>query len=585
MKGKYLHWTLQLLFAVAVFSFWRWGYPSALVWQEQLQLFLFDGGYLAERLAVPGGAAAYVAEFLVQFYNAPFWGALVLAAVYLLLQVATWRVMRRNVPKDGKWNGCLFVLSFLPSLLLWLMMGDENLMLAFPVSLLTVLASVLLCPQGKRARTAYVLVAVPVVCWLAGPVAVLLPLLVAVHEVCESRSWRRGTVTGILSAGYALACVWLSAEFAPYPLRRLMAGVFYYRFPDVWPYSIPALAVLCLLLAGTAGFAKGMERTRQKRRQWLAGGLALVLAGMACLVPQGYDAKKYELMEYDFLVRTQQWNEIVRKAGQRQPDLPMSVCAVNLALGMTGQLGERAFCFFQNGTEGLLPGFERDYASTPLTGEVYFQLGLVNTAQRYAFEAMEAIPNYNKSGRLTKRLAETNLINGQYRVAERYLRRLEKTVFYRKWAQARLKMITDTSLIERHPVYGRLRKRRLTEDFLFSEREVDKICGRLLMHDKENRLAMQYLLVYPLLNRDMESFMNYFGYVNSVVPYNPTVCQEAVAFACMQRRMQVPAGAVGDGVMRRFRSFAQVYTAEGKESRQLEGFRNTLWYYLMKDNR
>lgn len=576
---------LQFLFGVAVFCFWRWGYPSALAWQEQLQLFLFDGGYLAERLAVPGGAAAYVAEFLVQFYNVPFWGALVLAAVYLLLQVVVWGVMKRNVPKDGKWNDCLFVLSFLPSLLLWLMMGDENLMLAFPVSLVTVLASVLLCPQGKRARTMYVLLAVPAVYWVAGPVVLVLPLLVAVREVCDARSWLWGTVTGFVSVGYALACVWLSAEFEPYPLRRLLAGVFYYRFPDIWPYSIPALAALCLAVTGVSGFMKGTEGVRRQGQRRLAGGLAVVMAVAACLIPQGYEERKYELMEYDFLVRTQQWNEIIRKAEQRQPDLPMSVCAVNLALGMTGQLGERAFCFFQKGTEGLLPGFERDYASTPLTGEVYFQLGLVNTAQRYAFEAMEAIPNYNKSGRLTKRLAETNLINGQYRVAERYLRRLEKTVFYRKWAQGRLKMIADTGLIERHPVYGTLRKRRLTEDFLFSEREVDKICGRLLMHDKENRLAMQYLLVYPLLNRDMESFMNYFGYVNSQVRYNPTVCQEAVAFACMQRGMQVPAGTVGDGVMRRFRSFAQVYTTEGKESPQLEGFRNTLWYYLMKDNR
>mgnify|MGYP000750805498 CR=1 FL=1 len=33
------------------------------------------------------------------------------------------------------------------------------------------------------------------------------------------------------------------------------------------------------------------------------------------------------------------------------------------------------------------------------------------------FEAMEAIPDYKKSGRAYMRLAETNLINGQYAVA------------------------------------------------------------------------------------------------------------------------------------------------------------------------
>lgn len=37
------------------------------------------------------------------------------------------------------------------------------------------------------------------------------------------------------------------------------------------------------------------------------------------------------------------------------------------------------------------------------------------------FEAMEAIPDYKKSGRAYMRLAETNLINGQYAVAAKYL--------------------------------------------------------------------------------------------------------------------------------------------------------------------
>ena len=60
---------------------------------------------------------------------------------------------------------------------------------------------------------------------------------------------------------------------------------------------------------------------------------------------------------------------------------------------------------------------------------------MINDAQRFAFEAMEAIPNFRKSGRCLKRLAETNLINGQYEVAAKYLRILSKTLFYKDWAK------------------------------------------------------------------------------------------------------------------------------------------------------
>ena len=226
-------------------------------------------------------------------------------------------------------------------------------------------------------------------------------------------------------------------------------------------------------------------------------------------------------MEYDYLVRIKDWNGIIAKAEQQTPDKPMSVSATNLALAMTNQLGERAFEFYQRGSQGLLPPFERNYATTQLTGEIYFHLGLVNTAQRLAFEAMEAISNYNKSGRALKRLVETNVINGQYKVAEKYIKILEKTIFYRRWAERMRAMLGDEKAINAHPLYDTLRQYRLQEDFLFSDTELDKICGQLFMHNHQNQMAAQYLLMLPILDRDMPRFMQYVQVVQNRIQYNP----------------------------------------------------------------
>ena len=144
---------------------------------------------------------------------------------------------------------------------------------------------------------------------------------------------------------------------------------------------------------------------------------------------------KEEAMEYDQLVRNKQWQEVIEKAEEKSPVSPFGVTCLNLALGKMGQMGDRMFEFYQNGTEGLLPEFQRDFTSPLPTSEAYYHLGMVNTAQRFTFEAMEAIPNFNKSGRCFKRLAETNLINGQYEVAAKYLRLLRKTIFYKDWAE------------------------------------------------------------------------------------------------------------------------------------------------------
>ena len=202
---------------------------------------------------------------------------------------------------------------------------------------------------------------------------------------------------------------------------------------------------------------------------------------------------------------------------------------------MTGKLGDRCFDFYQHGTEGLLPEFERNFNTILVTGDAYFMLGLVNTGQRYAFEAMESIPNYNKSGRVFKRLAETNLINGQYKAAEKYLKALQKTIFYKKWADRRMEMIRNPKLIDSHPMYSYLRKVRLTDDFLFSDKETDKLCGQLVMHNKENLVAIQYLLMFPLLNKDLNTFMQYYTYVKSISKYSSQACEEAVALAYAQQ--------------------------------------------------
>ena len=192
---------------------------------------------------------------------------------------------------------------------------------------------------------------------------------------------------------------------------------------------------------------------------------------------------------------------------------------------------------------------------------------------------MEAIPNYNKSARVVKRLAETNMINGEYLVAEKYLRMLEKTIFYRPWAKRTLAMLGDENAINSHPLYGTLRQYRLQENFLFSDSELDKICGQLFMHNQQNQMATQYLLMMPLLDKDIDRFMDYVKVVQNRIHYNPRSCQEAIAFAFMQHRQQPPQGVVSQLVLQRMNDFARVYSS-GNNSAELNRFKNTVWYYL-----
>ena len=571
---------LTLVFGIAVFLFWRYRYPFALTYQEQLQLFLFDGDYFCERLSEPGGLARNIAEFLVQFYNGVTFGALILAVLFMLIQRLTWRLMTTVNYQLSTINYQLYPLSFLPALMLWYAMGDESVMLTYMVALVMALAVALLFRRmelvvldkldkleklGKLVKLGTLLLLIPLLYWLIGPMvllvaALMLPLTVAAVAVV-----------------YALALILLSAHYLPFPMSRVVLGISYYRIPEVLPYVLMAIPVVIILLVW---LCRKFHAVVEKQKKWVYMAELVVLAVAAVLIiPRGYDTKKYELIEYDYLVRTNQWNAIIAKAEKQMPDLPMSVSATNLALGMTKQLGERAFDFYQRGSEGLLPKFERNFATAQLTGEIYYHLGLINTAQRFAFEAMEAIPNYNKSARVVKRLAETNLINGQYKVAEKYLKMLEKTVFYRPWAKRTMTMLGDEKQINSHPLYGTLRQYRLQEDFLFSEQELDKICGQLFVHHPQNQMATQYLLLMPLLDRDIPRFMSYVPVVQEKTQYNPRSCQEALAFAFMQQRQQPPRGLISDMILQKMNDFSRTYSND-KQSPELARFRNTVWYYL-----
>lgn len=575
LLNKYWKIGVSLLFGVAVFLFWWLACPALLSFQEQYQLFLMDGDYIGQLLAVPDGFARCVAEYLIQYYINHALGALVLAIIFVIIHRLVWRLMAA-VSDTASGH---YALSFIPVLSLWLMLGDESVLLTFAIALILALATMWVYEvAGKRLRVYLIILLIPLLYWLAGPVVLMFAAWVTIRQFQTMDSKWTGLLIGVLAIIYALACILVSSWLVPYPLFRLFYGIDYYRFVEVYYWMFLITMVLSVVIPAVMFWVPMLRRGR-------ATGCVeavILLAAFLLLRPSFYDSRKAEVMEYDYLVRCQNWGAILAKADKKTPDLPMTVCATNLALGMSGQLGERLFDYYQNGTQGLVPPFERNFASILLTGEVYWQLGLVNNAQQFAFEAMEAIPNYAKSCRAVKRLAETNLVNGEYAVARKYLQMLQKTLAYHQWAERTLPLLGNEKAINEHPVYGRMRQIRLKDDFLFSERELDKIFGQLVMHNQRNGLALQYLLAAPLLNRDVNTFMNYMIYVDGLhLGYRPRSCQEAVVFAYAQRKQRPPQGYVNDMVLRQFGEYLNIYSQGGKDASQLARFKNTAWYYFM----
>ena len=568
---------LSLVFGIAAFTFWRWDYPFALTYHEQFQLFLFDSDYLVSHLTQPGGWACYIGEFLVQFYNNVTAGAAILASIFVAMQALTWLLAKKQ---NRDLSDAYYLLSFLPPVILWIAMGDENVMAAFMVAILLQQALLLLLPNSTVWRILFCFIGIPLCYWLLGPAVLILAVYAGMVPLPDNTSkWKQaGLCVGTIL--YTVGCIAASALVANYPLAQLFYGIYYYRLPDIFPYLTLLIGLATALLPFVL---KRLPSVQGKKAVYSNAGTSIVLfLSFLLSKPLMYDDKKYDLIEYDYLARQEKWDEIIMKSEQKSPDLPMSVSMTNLALGMTNQLGDRLFEFFQNGGEGLVPHFERNHFTALTSSEIFYHLGLTNTAMRFAFEAQEAIPNYNKSVRCMKRLAETNMINGQYAVARKYLRLLQKTLCYSKWADYMMTLINNPQQIDQHPEYGYMRSCHLDQDFLYSDSEVDKMLGQLFLKNKKNALAMQYMAVYPLLERDLDKLMLYLPYVENYEVYNPKAIQEGVAMACMTKHQQPPQGFIDQMTQQNFQNFAQTYAQQGKNVANMQAFRNTFWYYMMQ---
>lgn len=506
---------LSLLFGVAVVIFWSVPYMSGLCFQEQYQMFLFDIGYFLERIVLPGGLADYISEFLVQFYYMPVLGGTIIALLLMSIQAISWGLMKQYGMK-AVFPG--YLLSFVPSIVLWCAMGDQNLLLSFVVALSGALLMGWIHNRfhNRLVKVVFELVSTALVYWFLGPVVFLYAALMIGDTLMKGK--QNGHI--LSSLGYSaclliltVAWILLTTQSLQYPLYRIFSGLNYYRYPGtVSPLPLGVMIwTVVVVFFGMVPDGHAWIKKLQQSKVVMVLAYVLVIVASWFGIKASFDEMTYDLIDYDFLVRTEQWDKIIEKAEKKAATTPLSVSCVNLALSQKGMLADRLFEFYQNGGEGLFPTFTRDMISPVSTAEIFFRLGMVNDAERYMFEAQEAIPNHRKSARLTRRIIECEIINGNYQVAAKLLRRLQKTLFYSNWANQTMALLGNEKAINQHPIYGKLRKyREKKQDFLFSDREMDQMLGLLFLNDNHNRMAYEYLMCYELLQRDLEKFVQYY---------------------------------------------------------------------------
>lgn len=532
-----------------------------------MQLFRFGSDYFRESMTVSGGFGDWLGGFLVQFfYHAPI-GAVIISILLALIQLLTWK----NIEKG---SFASYPLSFLPAVAMFLFLCDENALVTAAVAMIASLASALVLMKIRKAglRCSITILLMPVMYLLFGSLSILIPVITVINSFIRKDDKK---IVLLFSAGAVLMAVAIplaARSYSPYPLNRLIFGIHYHRYHN----AIPLLVWISALLVPSAM----LMATAIKKDKMVAASLALWIVPAACLTPIFTDMDKERLFGYDFMARMGQWNKILTTSHKRTPDSPIAVECTNLALAKTGHMSSDMFSFFQNGPAGLLPEFTRDHFSPIPTGMVYYHLGMINTAQTFFFEAQEGIPDFQKSARLTQALVKTNLINGDYEVARKNIGALKQTLFYRKWAKETEELINNPELIDKVPEYAYLRSVRMKDhDFMFSQEEMDSMLGLLYVENNSNTMAMEYLLAWCLLRKDLPRFFSCHKLLQK--GYDARHYQEAIVlyWALTHEGPEGMPDFISRNVATSFTKFISYVQAGRDEASMMKEFGNTYWFY------
>ncbi|MGN0029326.1 MAG: DUF6057 family protein [Marinilabiliaceae bacterium] len=566
---KSLRIALTAILYAAIYAFWLFVHPEALTLREQYQMFLLTADYAAAHATIAGGAAEYLAEAITQFFFYPAAGAMLITLLIAAVHGGVWGLsLLLGADKS------LFGLSFIAPLTAIWAMGDVNVSVTLLVALAGAAWMAVTYAGAERHRVAWQLVAIPLAYWALGPAAVAYAIGCMMVDIRHGR-WAMGLwPIAYLAGAMTLASVTVmsqnptEAAFASgtYVSTKIGAGA-----PLIVTEAACALLPAVIAMLPKVGTAVA----------W-AGTLVVAVAGGAMAISD-YDAKEYAAIEYEQLVRGGKWDDVIAKAQVGQPTDAMSLTCVNLALAMKGQLLSRMFEFDQIGPAGLIARSERNQMSAVPSAEALFRLGMVNSAQHYFYDSQEAIADYRKSSRLTKRIAETLIVNGRYELAHKYIERLKRTLFYSHWANEADKLLGDETAIAAHPVYGRLRSIRHKTNFFMNYYEMDKMLGLLYSDNHSNKMALDYYVAQCLLRRDIGGVMACLGWVREEYGSDtPRHVQEAVAMAWGQTHSSLDGApiAISASVRQSMMKFISKHS-DGRVRTTADRNDGTLWHYML----
>lgn len=281
------------------------------------------------------------------------------------------------------------------------------------------------------------------------------------------------------------------------------------------------------------------------------------------------------ILEKDFAVDCEyyfgNYDEVIHLVESSSQRTDQMIFFYNLVQAQRGELPDHLMKF----TPNILGTFYKIGPETPMLtirnmNKLYWALGDMAFTERAAMMT-NVFSHDNRNVRMIRRLAECNIVSGDTLAAEKYLRILDKTLIYKRWA--------DNVRLYGKDIYQKKMQMVNRRDTITITDNAHFLMMQLLDTNSDNIVALDYILCSTLLLKDITNFKrDYDRYcIETGKPRLKTLYQEAL---CIWLAGTDASQEDWEKYIQRaevFQRFQQYNQQRGSIQ-----FKDTYWYYFDK---
>ncbi len=613
-------------------------YESFLFKTGNLSLFLFDWSFFMDSLSIPGGFLGWAGSFFTQFMLIPWFGALLWVVLLTAAGILTARIYdmpRSLIPVAAIPVALLIIGNMSVGYGIYVMRSQDH----FFAPTLGYLLMLAIMYSTWHAGNVWKKMAVLTVSafsgyWLAGIFALAGIAAAGIGSVFEPAGYSPASSRSGRFIPMLLATVLCIA--VPYALYGLFTS---YNLADSWSMGLPSvysrswnsslrapywcLFVLAVVLSAIRPLFAKVSRTDRSLKIL---SIALTLAAIVPTYLFWYKDSNFRTeLEMSAATEKQDWQkavEIYRQASTGCVDKEkktysklkdrlsragneksyertldryedrffeptrLMILYRDLALLKLDRALDSSFALRDGDKPQKSPvNISLTFQAGP---EIYFNYGLVNMAYRWCLENQS---QFGWSFHTLKYMAMHAVIMNEPEFADKFLDKLERTIFFKSWSRQQRQLSTDMSSMSQTMPYREVIPYMDFEDYL--SMDGSNIETFLMLHFIKDRGTVKSpeffraAILWAMRSKDPGTFWDtFFRYYNSPREGKlPTHVQEALLlFNSMERTI---AGIHFDGnILDRFESF-QEYVIQNETTGGIEPFPawlkfgNTYFYYYL----